>query len=462
MRKRARGGTYEDEFWKKLVETAQLADEDEWRTRFRKALLSQDRGELETVAGEVPIRQVSPATAYLLGHGLKDSGAVQKAVSVLREALLYHADDFWLNDALGWFYVSAFKPPRYEDALRYYVATIAIRPQNATAHRAVAEIWEEMGKPDEALAEYSRALELAPKDHVNWYRRAGFYRKFGQQQKAVADYTTAIGLEPLSSDAWDGRGQAYGRLGKWQEAIADCSRAIELLPDPRANYRSNRAYYHSVLGQWEKAAADLALLFGDGSLSPGDDCWLQVACLRLLNGDVLGYRRLTRQLVGRALQSKEKITGQTGYMLCRTCFLLSEIETDMAQLVLWAEQILATRPGAAWYLHVMALANYRTGQFDRAERYCRLCQEARPRWDGRAASKLLSALTLKRLHREEQARDAIRGLVQWREAVHRGLPSNVATTPPRMHLSDWLEFQVLWREAEKVFDEEELSAARSD
>jgi tetratricopeptide (TPR) repeat protein len=458
MHKRVRGGSYEDEFWKKLMETAQLADQDEWRNRFRKALLSQNRAELERVAGEIPIREVSAATAYLLGVGLKDLGAVEKARALLREALLYHGDDFWLNDVLGWFCVSAFQPPRYEEALRYYVATVAIRPRNATAHRAVAEILEETRKPDEALAEYSRALELGSTDFVNWWRRGEFFRKSGQYEKAVADYTKGIELEPTNSTALDRRGLAYAHLGQWPKAIADCSRSIELCPDPRFSGWSNRAYYNSVLGQWKKAATDLAVPFGNGTISPDDDCWLQLACLRLLSGDVPGYRRLAGQLLEHVLKGKKEITGQIGYILCRTCLLHPEDQSNLKRIAQWAEQTLASRPRAAWYLHIVALGYYRAGQFDQAERHCRLCQDAAQHWGGRVASKLLLALTLKRLHREEQARDLIFELVKWRETIRGELPGTDTTRPP-MHFSDWLEFQVLWLEAEKLFGTEELSAA---
>src|SRR5262249_9474427 len=70
MRKRAQGDR--DAFWKKLLEIAQQADPDDWRNKFREALLRQDRPALEKLAAEVPIRTVPTATAYLLGHALRN------------------------------------------------------------------------------------------------------------------------------------------------------------------------------------------------------------------------------------------------------------------------------------------------------------------------------------------------------------------------------------------------------
>jgi serine/threonine-protein kinase len=429
IQSRDRGGPddpFDDSFWGKLIEVARHADPDDWRDNLRKALLQRDRRALEKLADSASMRALPPSVVYLLAYALRDLGAGAKAIALLEASHRLHPDDFWLNDTLGYFSHTAIVPPRLAEALRYHTAALAIRPQSVDAHVCVASVLLRMNRSVEALTEYSRAIEL----------------------------------DPSLWGAWVCRGEAYGQLGQWREAIADCSKSIELFPNPRSLAWSFRAYYHSILGQWEKAAADLAVHFRNGSLSPGDDIWFQLACLRLLNDDVSGYCRLSRQLVDSVLLSKKDITGQTGYMLCRTCLLLPEDETSLARTMHWAEQTLARSPGAAWYLHVMALAYYRAGQFDRAERHCCLCQGAGP-WDGRAASKLLLALTLKRLHREEPARKAIRELVQWREAIHRGIPTRIAATPPKIHLSDWLEFQVLWHEAEKVFDKSELSAPES-
>jgi hypothetical protein len=76
MRKRARGDG--DPLWKKLVEVARQADPDEWRNRFRDALLRRDRPALEKLAEAVPLRDVPPSTAYLLGLALKDLGNLDK------------------------------------------------------------------------------------------------------------------------------------------------------------------------------------------------------------------------------------------------------------------------------------------------------------------------------------------------------------------------------------------------
>jgi serine/threonine protein kinase/tetratricopeptide (TPR) repeat protein len=421
MRSRARREN--DPFPRKLVETAQLADPGAWRRDFREALLERDRQALEKLADTTLDREAPPAMVYLLAHALKEQGSVGKAMAVLEAAHRLYPADFWLNDTLGYFNNTAVNPPRYAEALRFHTAALAVRPDSARAHLCVGDVLMRMNRPDEALAQLSRAIEL----------------------------------DPSCAAAWDGRGQAHAQMGQWQRAIADCSQAIELCPDPNFGARRNRAHYHSVLNQWANAAADLSVQFGDGK-APTDDGWLQLGCLHLLQGDVPGYRRLCRQLVERAAQSEEGVVGQTGYMVCRTCLLLAEDGTDLRQVLDWAEQTLAGHPGAPWYLHVVALAHYRTGQFAQAEQDSRQCQKAGSHWGGRPVSRLLLALSLQRQRRGDEARKAVRELVQWRETAIRGLSKTASLGPTRMHLSDWLEFQVLWREAEGLFSMDDMIA----
>src|SRR5262249_45827698 len=159
---------------------ARKADDDEWRNQFREALLREDRKVLESLADKMPIRQASPATAFLLGHALRDYGSLDKAMMVLREAQRINPDDFWLNDALGWLNVDAFSPPRYDQALPYYMATVALRPHNPRAHRAVAEIYALKGRSEEAIAEFSRTIELDPLDAQALTERAEVYMKTEQ------------------------------------------------------------------------------------------------------------------------------------------------------------------------------------------------------------------------------------------------------------------------------------------
>jgi serine/threonine protein kinase/tetratricopeptide (TPR) repeat protein len=300
-----RAGAREQPYWKRLLEVARQADPDLWRRQVREAWLAGDRPALEKLAdavrgqGEVgeedPVNraaeQMPPATAYLLGQALKELGAVDKAMAVLRGAQRRYPNDFWLNDALGFFSKEIVKPPRYADAVRYCAAALAARPQSALAHTAVAEALKEMGALEEGVAEASRAIELDPLLADAWFARGNNYFRARQYRKAVADYTKALELDPLFSPAWWNRGYAYYELHQYDqavgdydksldlspdnrfvawnfrgvtnilrrhyvEAVADCSRAIQLKPDYVQPW-SNQGYAYMRLRQYDKALATL-------------------------------------------------------------------------------------------------------------------------------------------------------------------------------------------------------------
>jgi tetratricopeptide (TPR) repeat protein len=246
-----------DSGWKKLVQIARQADPDDLRNRCRDALLRRDRQALEQLADAMPSRQVPPATLYLLGHTLREVGAVDKAMSLLRRAQHEYPDDLWINDALAWHSLSAFQPPRYDDALRYYTAVLALRPRLAPAHIRVAHILEEKGALEETIAEYSKVIELEPTNHWARVFRGWNYHDLRQDDKAMADFSTAIDLDPKNAVLWDNRGMAYANLRRYDKAIADHSKAIELNATLAIAW-SNRAAARHGLGEYGKAIADFS------------------------------------------------------------------------------------------------------------------------------------------------------------------------------------------------------------
>jgi serine/threonine protein kinase len=164
---RLRGSDGKKPAWRKRSETARQADSNSWRNRFRKAALKRDQHALEELADVVPVRQVSPATLWLLGSELMDMGSRDKAMVVLKTAQRHYPDDFRLNDALGWFYWTKFQPPLYDAALRYYSIAAALRPRLALAHRAVAQVLRAKGAFDEAIACFRKVIELNPNDALS-------------------------------------------------------------------------------------------------------------------------------------------------------------------------------------------------------------------------------------------------------------------------------------------------------
>jgi serine/threonine protein kinase/Flp pilus assembly protein TadD len=246
MRKRAKGD--DDPFWKKLVEVARQADPDDWRNQFREALLRRDPPALEKLAAEVPIHTVPPATAYLLGLALRELGAVDRAMAVLREAHRHHPDDFWLNEALGRFSKDALRPARYDDALRYYSMNAALRPKNANTRRAVADALYYMGRVEEEIAELREAIQIK-KDYAGAHNDLGVaLHAKGQLDAAIGEYREAIQIKKDYAWAHNNLGNALVDKGRLDEAIAEFREAISLEPDkPMTHSNLGRALHDKGL-----------------------------------------------------------------------------------------------------------------------------------------------------------------------------------------------------------------------
>jgi tetratricopeptide (TPR) repeat protein len=254
LRRRARGDN--DPGWKKLVEIARDADPDAWRKRFREALLGRDRKTLERLADSVSVRAVPPATLCLLGTALQELGALDKAMSVLRQAQQQYPDDLWINNLLAWFSRSQFDPPRYEDALRHYLVVLALRPRWSRAHWLVAEVLQKLGARDEAIARLSRAVELDPQDQGARCAFGEALYEGGRLDDAIAEFREAVRLQTDDFGAHNDLGVALARQGLWDEAVAELREARRLNGDS-PNVRHNLGSALRATGRLEEAIAEL-------------------------------------------------------------------------------------------------------------------------------------------------------------------------------------------------------------
>jgi tetratricopeptide (TPR) repeat protein len=277
-----------DPSWRHLNAVAAAADPDEQRNRLRKAWEQNDRQALEKLAGSSGLTSQPPMTLALLGNALRRSGSTQLAVTLLRKAQLRYPNAFWINEGLG-FCLMELRPPRWQEALPYYHAALALRPTspgvllnlaNALSDKGdhegcisllnealrlkpdFAMAWSNRGKEywimrqwDKALADCARAIELKPGLAMAWYNRGNTYSSLRQWDKALADYTKAVELEPDYADAWHNRGATFHSLGRQDKALADYAKAIELKPGLAMAWY-NRGNTYSSLRQWDKALAD--------------------------------------------------------------------------------------------------------------------------------------------------------------------------------------------------------------
>jgi tetratricopeptide (TPR) repeat protein len=231
--------------WKKLVEIARLADPEPWRNRCREALLRRDRQALEKLASEVPVHQVPPATLWLLGMSLKEAGAPDKAMELLKRAQHQYPRDLWINDTLGDLSWSAFHPPHTDDALRFFSIALTLRPTRPQLHVMVAQALSAKGAAAEALLEFQSALELDP--NSAWVHLSLGYALSHNKDLdgAIREYQAGLKTDPNNAWAHSNLGAVLYDKKDLDGAVREFQTALQINP----NYALAHANLANVLNQ---------------------------------------------------------------------------------------------------------------------------------------------------------------------------------------------------------------------
>ncbi len=454
--------------WQQLLQIAKAADPDAWRDRLRDALTRGDAKALAALAESADVATLPPETLALLGRALAVYSTQDGkhrffapifpiplqprsnyVVEFLKKAQRQYPGDLWLNTTLAAYCLHSVR--LHGEAIRYYTVALALRPDSPYIANGMGLALDRSGAHRQSLGEFSKAIQLRPDYAEAFINRGEASMHLGQPDQGLADFSRAIELGCTWRQVKADRGWAYTQLRQWDKAIPDLSEAIDSNPKSAWMPRQHRIWCWSAVGQWEKAEADFIVQRAAYTALPEDDHWIQLGCLRLLQGDDAGYGELCERLCERAGLLKQGVTGRVAYMTSRTCLLKRDGNTPAPQLLAWAEAALASDPRAPWYLHTVALAHYRAGQFEEAVRCCRESEKADPKWRGTMVNQMLLAMAFQRLDRREDARQCLATAASWRKEVLDGTYKGQAGAPPDMHLSDWLAFEVLHREALGMF-----------
>ncbi len=224
--------------WGRLIAAARAADPDKIRDRLRAVWSEPDakarRGPLLALAKEADPRTWPPASLRLLAGALAEADEHAAAADLLRRAQVHHPGDVWLNYDLGC-ELEAVHPPRTEEAIGYYTAARALRPE--TGHE-LAHALEGRGRGAEAIAVFQDLVVLRPGNGRHWSCLGNLLKTRGDRagadaalDKAVEALREAIRLQPDLAYAHANLGVALMRQGKLDEAIAEDREAIRLRPD---------------------------------------------------------------------------------------------------------------------------------------------------------------------------------------------------------------------------------------
>lgn len=109
-------------------------------------------------------------------------------------------------------------------------------PDDADAHRYLAQVQAARGLFDLALLSAQRACELTPGDPRAWSDLGRVQARAGKLQQAVASFRRAVMLDSRYADGWHNLGTALKQLGQREAAFLAFKNALTLEPTRADTY----------------------------------------------------------------------------------------------------------------------------------------------------------------------------------------------------------------------------------
>jgi len=200
-------------------------------------------------------------------------------------------------------------------------------------------------------------------------------------------------------------------------------------------------------GDWSAAAAAYARMFAVQPLEDGEHGF-EYAAVLLLAGDQPGYRKICAETLQRSGQR-----GVRPYHVARACTLAADSVKDAALGGHRAADELKQNNGTFWSLAEQGALLYRAGRYDEAATLLERSLKA----DSKPGRAVLNWLWLSLVeHRRGKPAEARAWLEKATKWLEQNPSSPVAADEAKgLHLHNWLEAQVLRREAESLLNKAE-------
>lgn len=168
---------------------------------------------------------------YIKGSVYRESGDTAKAISSLETVL---EQDNKNEDAFYDLGVM-FAARKNSLALDYYKNALQINPNNTNTLYALAKFLQDIGKTDEAIAQYESILKLDKQCKTCCYNLGAIYVEIKKDYKKALEYfTKAIEINSNYLEAYFARGYTYTKLKDKESAKADYSMCLKLQPNYEA------------------------------------------------------------------------------------------------------------------------------------------------------------------------------------------------------------------------------------
>jgi serine/threonine-protein kinase len=146
----------------RLARIGIAADPDPLRGKLVEAAIRADQQAILDLAAQADPVKLSPSSAMLVANCYELAGQAPRALPLLREVIRRHPDDFPINFALAECYLRIAMPPQPDEAVRFFTAANALRPQNAGVFIEFGHAFERQFRLDDAVQAFREACRPIP------------------------------------------------------------------------------------------------------------------------------------------------------------------------------------------------------------------------------------------------------------------------------------------------------------
>jgi serine/threonine-protein kinase len=213
------------ERWQRPLAVARAADSDSFRNRLRALVerpdIRKQGAALLALSQDPQVAELPPASLLQLASALKEAGDPEAAVALLESAAQRYPGDVWINYNLG--EALAGLPARREDAVRYYTAARALRPESA---HNLGHLLDRMGRGEDAIATFRALVRVRPREARNIGCLGTILLARHQREEGLKTLDQAIAVARATIERGPGDAGDYHQLGYLLAARSDPDGAI--------------------------------------------------------------------------------------------------------------------------------------------------------------------------------------------------------------------------------------------
>jgi tetratricopeptide (TPR) repeat protein len=184
------------------------------------------------------------------GKANEHTGDHKGAERAFRRGLEIAPDDPELRNALGW---TLFQDGRPTEAVAEYEKALAADPDHVKTHNNLALALVELGRLEEAARHFETSLRFEPKAEI--YSDLGFIMaQLGKNEDALADYQKALDLDPNCASAHFNLAVNFVQAGAFEDAEPHYRQA--LAGKPNAETHNGLGYALARQGRVDEAVAE--------------------------------------------------------------------------------------------------------------------------------------------------------------------------------------------------------------